>query len=58
MKPLAALIAVLFLANCGVDGAPIKPSGSIGIGIGSNGKVSTGANVGVKKGNVSVGVSL
>lgn len=57
MKIGAVLIAALFLASCGVDGEPIRPSGSIGIGIGTNG-VSTSAKVGASKGNVSVGVSL
>ena len=57
MKFITALTAVLFLASCGVDGAPIKPSAGIGIGIGTNG-ISTSAKVGASKGNVSVGVSL
>ncbi|UZD90171.1 hypothetical protein [Cognatishimia activa] len=57
MKIIAALTAVLFLASCGVDGEPIRPSAGIGIGIGPNG-LSTSAKVGASKGNVSVGVSL
>lgn len=57
MKIVAALTAILFLASCGVDGEPIRPSAGIGIGIGPNG-LSTSAKVGASKGNVSVGVSL
>jgi len=57
MKSVAALMAVLFLASCGVDGEPIKPSGSVGIGIGSDG-ISTSAKIGARKGNIGVGISL
>ena len=57
MKIVAALMAVVFLASCGADGAPIKPSASVGIGVGTNG-VSTSASVGASKGNVSVSVGL
>ncbi|MFY0596882.1 MAG: hypothetical protein JXQ85_10665 [Cognatishimia sp.] len=57
MKRIATLMAVVLLASCGVDGAPVKPSAGIGIGIGPNG-VTTTTKVGVKKGPVSVGVSL
>ena len=40
-----ALIAVAALASCGVDGAPIKPTVSAGINVGSGG-VKTGVNLG------------
>lgn len=57
MKWIASLLTIAVLSSCGVDGAPVKPTAGIGIGIGPNG-VTTSTNVGVKKGNVSVGVSL
>lgn len=51
------VLTVLALAGCGVDGAPIRPSATLGVSIGPDG-VSPNANVGVSKGPVSVGVSL
>lgn len=57
MKIITALMAVAFLASCGADGAPIRPSAGFGINIGPDG-LSSSAKVGATKGNVSVGVSL
>ena len=57
MRWIAALITVGFLASCGADGAPVQPTAGIGIGISPSG-LSTSTRVGVKKGPVSVGVSL
>jgi hypothetical protein len=52
-----ALIAVAALASCGVDGAPIKPTVSAGINVGSGG-VKTGVNLSASKGPLSVNWNL
>lgn len=53
MKTLCAVIALMLLVSCGKDGAPIRPTASAGVTVGTNG-VSTNANVGVRKGPISV----
>ncbi|GAA6209534.1 hypothetical protein NBRC116601_28270 [Cognatishimia sp. WU-CL00825] len=57
MKSILAILALVVVAGCGADGAPIRPSANIGIGVGTNG-VSAGAKLGASKGPVSIGVSL
>ncbi len=57
MKPLAAFLALVILAGCGADGAPIRPKANVGVGIGPNG-LTTSARVGANKGPVSVSVGL
>ena len=57
MKIFAALIAVMMLASCGIDGAPLRPSGEAGIRIGTGG-VDVGGKVSVGKGPVTVSVGL
>ncbi|MEJ5219046.1 hypothetical protein WG622_12390 [Cognatishimia sp. D5M38] len=57
MRVIAALTTLAFLAACGVDGAPLRPSANVGIGIGSNG-VSLGGKASVGKGPVTVSVGL
>ena len=54
---LIAFTAFTALASCGVDGAPIKPTVSAGINVGSGG-VKTGVNLGASKGPLSVNWNL
>ncbi|MCG7493392.1 hypothetical protein [Thalassobius sp. Cn5-15] len=57
MKPLLMTLSLLTLTACGVDGAPLKPTANAGVSIGTGG-ISTSAGVGVRKGPLSVGLSL
>ncbi|MDC0739068.1 hypothetical protein N6L24_12330 [Cognatishimia sp. SS12] len=57
MKLIGPILALVLLAGCGVDGAPIRPSANLGINIGPGG-ISPSARVGASQGPVSVGVSL
>ncbi len=56
---LALLLASLgtLLAACGADGAPVRPTGSVGVGVGSDGAFGT-AGLGVTGGTFSLGLSL
>lgn len=56
MKKLMILAAVA-LAACGVDGEPVQPSGGVNVSLSRSG-TSLGANVGLAKGPVSIGVGL
>ena len=51
------LLTLLAVAACGVDGEPVQPDASLGIGIG-NGGVRVGGTVGVSSGPLRVGVSV
>ncbi|WP_172839338.1 hypothetical protein [Tateyamaria omphalii] len=51
------VLSLLFVAACGADGEPVQPTGGVTIGVGSNG-VHAGGTVGVRRGPLSVGVSL
>ena len=51
------ILARLALAACGADGAPLRPSASVGVGVGSDG-VDLGGSFGVTNGAVSLGVGL
>ena len=57
MRVVAALTVFAFLAACGVDGAPLRPSASVGVGIGTSG-VTVGGKASVGKGPVTVSVGL
>ncbi|MGH1464368.1 MAG: hypothetical protein ACRBBQ_03315 [Cognatishimia sp.] len=57
MKAVILILSLGFVAGCGADGAPIRPTANIGVGIGTGG-VSAGARLGASKGPVSIGVSL
>ena len=56
MKKLIVL-AALMLAACGVDGEPVQPTGGVNVNLGQTG-VGLGANLGLKKGPLSVGLGL
>ena len=52
-----SLLALLALAACGADGAPLRPSASVGVGVGSDG-MDVGGSFGVTDGTVSLGIGL
>lgn len=56
MRKLMAL-ATLLVAGCGVDGEPVQPSGGVDVSLSSSG-VGLGANVGLTKGPLRVGLGL
>jgi hypothetical protein len=56
MRPFL-LLALLTLAACGAGGAPTRPTGSVGVGVGSDGAFGTGS-LGVTNGTFSLGLSL
>ncbi|MEL6100670.1 MAG: hypothetical protein AAFV87_05590 [Pseudomonadota bacterium] len=51
------IIALLFVASCGVDGEPVRPTADVAVGVGSSG-VHAGARVGVESGPVRVSVGV
>jgi hypothetical protein len=48
---------VLLLAACGVDGEPVQPTGGVNVSLTPSG-VGLGANVGLQKGPLRIGVGL
>ena len=54
---IAALLGLLALAACGADGPPMRPSASVGMGVGDSG-VAFGGGFGASNGTVSVGIGL
>ncbi|WP_299028296.1 hypothetical protein [uncultured Sulfitobacter sp.] len=48
---------VLALAACGVDGEPVQPTGGVNVSLSPSG-VGLGANVGLKKGPLRIGLGL
>jgi hypothetical protein len=52
-----AVLALLALAACGADGAPVRPSASVGVGVGSDGP-DIGGSFGATDGTFSVGIGL
>lgn len=57
MKIVMAGLASLVLVSCGADGAPMRPTASGNVTIGTNG-VSTSTVIGVTNGTVSAGVGF
>ncbi len=53
MRVMSTFLLIGALAACGVDGEPVKPTGSVTVGPGG---VST--SVGVQTGNVGVTIGL
>ena len=54
---ILAVLGLLALAACGADGPPMRPSASLGVGVGSEG-VAFGGAFGASNGTVSVGLGL
>jgi len=58
MIRVGVMISVfVFVAACGADDPPFRPSGNVGVSVGPNG-VNTNAGVSATNGTFSVGVSL
>ena len=53
MKPVVILLVLAALAGCGANGAPLRPTTSANVSVGTNG-VSAGTNVGLTNGAFSV----
>ncbi len=56
MRKLGILLAVL-LSACGVDGEPVQPTGGGNVSLTPSG-MGLGANLGLKKGPLNVGLGL
>lgn len=52
------LMAALLLAGCGVEGEPVRPTMSAGVGVSAGGGVHARGNVGMHQGPVSLYVGL
>lgn len=57
MKRIAALMALMIVASCGVDGEPLTPQSKATVTVGTNG-VSVSGSTTVSKGNVTLGVGF
>ena len=57
MRPIFALIILAFVAACGANDPPFRPSGNVGVSVGPNG-VSPNVGVGATNGIFNVGLSL
>lgn len=55
MKAALCVIVTLGLMGCGANGAPLRPTTSANLSVGTGG-VSAGTNVGVSNGSFSVNV--
>lgn len=51
------VLAALMLGGCGVDGEPVQPTGGVNVSLSPSG-VGLGANVGLKKGPLRIGLGL
>lgn len=51
------ILAAMLLAACGVDGEPVQPTGGVNVSLTPSG-VGLGANLGLKKGPLRVGLGL
>ena len=54
MKQIVLMLGLCALAACGADGDPLRPTGAVGVSVGSGG-VTPRAAVGVTTGNLTVG---
>jgi hypothetical protein len=58
MKSLTLpILALLALAACGAGGAPMRPTGAVGVGVGTGGAFTTGS-VGLTDGTFSLGLGF
>lgn len=56
-RAVLGLLGLAFLLGCGVDGAPVRPTAGVNVGVGTNG-VNVGMGGGVRVGSVNVGVGV
>ena len=57
MKIAVALAALMFVAACGANDPPFRPTGNVGVSIGSDG-VRPSVGLGATNGTFNVGLSL
>lgn len=55
MKAVIAGLGILALIGCGADGAPVRPTQSGSVSVGTNG-VSAQTNLGLTNGTISLGL--
>ncbi|MCF2904748.1 hypothetical protein L0666_07095 [Octadecabacter sp. CECT 8868] len=56
-RPITAILTLIFLAACGADGPPVRPTANAGVSIGPNG-ITPNASIGATNGTFNVGLSL
>lgn len=56
-KSILMLCCMAFVAACGADDPPLRPTAGVGVSVGTGG-VNTNAAVGATNGTFSVGISL
>lgn len=56
-RPIFALLTIAFVAACGANDPPFRPTGNAGISIGTDG-IRTNADIGATNGTFNVGLSL
>lgn len=54
---VSALCALVIVAACGADDPPFRPTGNVGVSVGSNG-VTPNVGLGATNGTFNVGLSL
>ncbi len=54
---IIAIVALAFVAACGANDPPFRPSANVGVSIGPNG-VTPNASVGASNGTFNVGLNL
>jgi hypothetical protein len=54
---MVIVLSALLLAACGVDGEPVQPTGGVKVTLSTSG-VGLGANVGLSKGPLRIGLGL
>ena len=57
MIRLIAIAALTFVAACGADDPPFRPTGNVGVSVGPNG-VTPSVGLGATNGTFKVGLSL
>lgn len=57
MRSFVALISIVFIAACGANGEPVRPSVNTGVTV-SNSGISTNVSTGVKLGGVDLSLGL
>ena len=55
IKVIMAVLGLVMLAGCGADGAPVRPTQSGSITVGTNG-ISAQTDVGLTNGTLSLGL--
>ena len=55
MKTVGLMLGFVALVGCGANGAPLRPTASTNLSVGTNG-VSAGTNLGLSNGTFSLGI--